>query len=351
MAVELGPYPLCARCKQTNGGLVSVRHRQIHVRAHGQESCVDQGLARLIANLWEVCHTSSACEDSEGRAYVVACAETIDAGERRLTELGLAVQREGWALYFEMPAPQPPPPVEPTMDTGEDDPPLAILHRTAAAVAAAASRLDATLPGVDHGLIKAARDDLDFGGEALTRAMDRLTGVIAHRHRGVGPVGMLLLVVMVLPAVASATWLAALLTDRSVGWMTAAAFGGCLAALWPIQLLLRALDRRIGRARVARMAPATGGAAVAAPTDGAALLRPIGPELDRIRSAIVAARRAVGAVAWGYLTRGRRRMPWTGYRLVDLRHWDAVVANLAAADLALRLASDAIVHWLDLPRG
>lgn len=47
MPVILGPYPLCPMCRETNGGLIAVRHRQVHLRAHGQQACVDRGLAGL----------------------------------------------------------------------------------------------------------------------------------------------------------------------------------------------------------------------------------------------------------------------------------------------------------------
>jgi hypothetical protein len=119
MVVELGLYPLCERCKQTNGGLVSVRHRQVHVRADGRESCVDQGLANLIVRLWTVCDTRSCCEDDDGWAYVVPTAGTIDPAEDLLTDLGLAVERRSGALYFRLP-PQRPPAVLPATASAPD---------------------------------------------------------------------------------------------------------------------------------------------------------------------------------------------------------------------------------------
>jgi hypothetical protein len=100
MTVVLGPYPLCPACRATNGGLVAVQHRQVHLRAHGKQACVDRGLAGLIANLWAVCDTRSCCEDEDGWAYVVAAVDTRAAAERMLAQLGLnPVLRDG-ALYF-----------------------------------------------------------------------------------------------------------------------------------------------------------------------------------------------------------------------------------------------------------
>ncbi|WP_346129473.1 tetratricopeptide repeat protein [Lentzea roselyniae] len=101
--VVLGPYPLCDTCKQFSGGLVAVRHRQIHVRAHGKEACVDQGLAEIVTGLWAVCATRSCCEDEGGRAYVVPVPGQAPAAEEFLAGLGLRVENEGGVLYFRLP--------------------------------------------------------------------------------------------------------------------------------------------------------------------------------------------------------------------------------------------------------
>ncbi|WP_280258478.1 hypothetical protein [Nocardia abscessus] len=67
--VVLGPYPLCAECERTNGGLVAVRHRQHHVRAGGRQSCVDHGLVPIIATLWERgCDTRNSCQNVENQS-------------------------------------------------------------------------------------------------------------------------------------------------------------------------------------------------------------------------------------------------------------------------------------------
>jgi hypothetical protein len=106
--VVLGPHPLCDACKQVNGGLVAVRHRQVHVRAHGKESCVDQGLAEIVTGLWAVCATRSCCEDEGGRAYVVPEAGQALAAEEFLAGLGIRVENEGGVLYFTLPGPRQP---------------------------------------------------------------------------------------------------------------------------------------------------------------------------------------------------------------------------------------------------
>lgn len=101
--VVLGPYPLCDACKRISGGLVAVRHRQVHVRAHGRESCVDQGLAEIVTALWAVCGTRSCCEDDGGRAYVVPEVGEAPAAEEFLAGLGLRVENEDGFLYFTLP--------------------------------------------------------------------------------------------------------------------------------------------------------------------------------------------------------------------------------------------------------
>jgi hypothetical protein len=103
VVVVLGPYPFCEACRLTNGGLIAVKHRQIHLRAHGKESCVDAGLVGLLAALWSVCETRSCCEDSNGRAYVVPTSETREAAEQMLTALGLRWVNEEGFLFFRVP--------------------------------------------------------------------------------------------------------------------------------------------------------------------------------------------------------------------------------------------------------
>jgi hypothetical protein len=102
MPVVLGPYPLCPSCRTTNGGLIAVRHRQVHLRLNGNEACVDRGIAGLLANLWAVCDTRSCCEDEGGKAYVVPTADTCDAAVQMLACLGLNPEFVDGIVYFRM---------------------------------------------------------------------------------------------------------------------------------------------------------------------------------------------------------------------------------------------------------
>jgi hypothetical protein len=104
MPVVLGPYPLCPACRVTNGGLISVSHRQVHLRAHGKQACIDRGLAGLLTNLWAVCETRSCCENNGGRAYVVPTAETCDAAVDMVTRLRLHPWVRDGIIYFQVPA-------------------------------------------------------------------------------------------------------------------------------------------------------------------------------------------------------------------------------------------------------
>jgi hypothetical protein len=103
MVNVLGPYPLCEACIKTNGGLISVRHEQVHVRAHGKESCVDRGIAGLMVHLWEVCDTFSCCERSRGLGYAVVSTETTGAAVDVLERLGLEPRIEEDLIRFRVP--------------------------------------------------------------------------------------------------------------------------------------------------------------------------------------------------------------------------------------------------------
>lgn len=100
--VVAGPYALCATCQRHNDGLVAVRHRQVHVRANGRESCVDHRLAEVMRRLWSVCDTRSCCEDEDGRAYVVPATGQSALAEQVLLDLGFDVANEDGVLYFRL---------------------------------------------------------------------------------------------------------------------------------------------------------------------------------------------------------------------------------------------------------
>lgn len=100
--IVLGPYPLCARCRSTNG-VVAVRSRQVHVRAHGRESCVDVRLAWLMPHLWAVCETTACGEDEDGRSFVIPAFGRSGAARQVLVRLGLEVTSEQGVLFFRLP--------------------------------------------------------------------------------------------------------------------------------------------------------------------------------------------------------------------------------------------------------
>lgn len=102
--VVLGPYPLCAECERTNGGLVAVRHRQIHVRAAGRESCVDHALRTIIARLWENgCDTRNSCQDFDSRAMVVPVAGQTRLAVEALARMGIHAEVVDTAVFFPLP--------------------------------------------------------------------------------------------------------------------------------------------------------------------------------------------------------------------------------------------------------
>ncbi|WP_280316094.1 hypothetical protein [Nocardia abscessus] len=106
--VVLGPYPLCAECERTNGGLVAVRHRQHHVRAGGRQSCVDHGLAAIIATLWERgCDTRNSCQNVETKAMVVPVAGQARLAVNILAGMGIHADTVDCAVYFSLPADRP----------------------------------------------------------------------------------------------------------------------------------------------------------------------------------------------------------------------------------------------------
>ncbi|MEV6067680.1 hypothetical protein AB0L82_14095 [Nocardia sp. NPDC052001] len=102
--VVLGPYPLCAMCEQTNGGLIAVEHRQLHVRAAGRESCVDHRLSEIIPALWNRgCDTRSSCQDANGAAMVVPVAGQADLAVHILSDLGIHAYSLDGEVYFPLP--------------------------------------------------------------------------------------------------------------------------------------------------------------------------------------------------------------------------------------------------------
>lgn len=102
--VVLGPYPLCPRCEQTNGGLVAVRHPQRHIRANGRQACVDQAMADIITTLWKAnCDTRSCCEDDEGNASVILATGHASKAMDILAGIGIQARNDNGELYFPLP--------------------------------------------------------------------------------------------------------------------------------------------------------------------------------------------------------------------------------------------------------
>ncbi|MEV6557427.1 tetratricopeptide repeat protein [Nocardia sp. NPDC051756] len=102
--VVLGPYPLCAQCEQTNGGLIAVRHRQRHIRANGREACVDLAMVDIITTLWKAnCDTRSNCQDTDGHALVVPATGHASEAMAVLAGIGIQARNDNGELHFRLP--------------------------------------------------------------------------------------------------------------------------------------------------------------------------------------------------------------------------------------------------------
>ncbi|MEU4156373.1 hypothetical protein [Actinoplanes sp. NPDC026670] len=352
MAVELGPFPLCPRCQETNGGLVAVRHRQVHVEIAGKQACVDQGLAGVIAALWPVCDTRSCCEDDDGRAYVVPTSETTDAAEAALTGLGLTVERtpEG-VLHFTLPDRQAPVRTEPDSNLPGGSL-LAAMAGARTAVAIAAARLDENTEGIGHPRVVEARELLAGAREALTAAMHRRVSLFRGGWGALRPGG----VVIQVGLLAASCWLGAraagAVSGGSTPWTIVGAVVGFAAIAWPIIHLTSVAETWLGSWTVAWLLRRRGRAvADALPvTEPAGVLAPLDVRMDDVRAAIAVARSRVAALATGYLST-RRPVPATTPAFVWMRDRDLEWRSIAMADLSLRQASDAIRLWSEFPRG
>lgn len=356
MVAELGPYPLCDRCKERNGGLVAVRHRQVHVRIGDKESCVDEGLAGVIALLWTVSDTLTACEDHEGRALVVATPETVDAAERALVDLGVAVEREGeGALYFQLPKPVPTPAQArvSTLPAARGDSNLVVAMATAAkSIAVAADRLAANTVGIEHPLIARARSRLDTARTQLTAAMHRNVSPFQYPSGLQRASGVVL--GMALAAITGwiGAWIGGVVSGGSTAWSIVGGFAALSAVAWPYIRLQVVAEHWVGQLRVGLTRRKNGlvGPTERAPAERADILLPVSHRLGRIRDSINATRSEIGALAVRYVS-AQRMSPSSTETLVWLLERDRVLSSIAIADAALCQASDAIRIWLSLPRG
>jgi hypothetical protein len=325
MVVELGPFPLCDRCRERNGGLVATRHRQVHVSVAGQEACVDQGLAGVVAAVWAAARTRGCCEDDGGRAYVVPTEDTVDAAEAVLRGLGLDVERtDGGVLRFALPPPPPAGPPEAAPVEGGSF--LETVSAARRAVVAAGEDLGAHTVGIEHPRIREARAQVAVARDWLTFAMLRRVSLFRRSRGSLRPLG----VVFQLALMSAACWVGAavarLVSGGSTAWSLAGGIAGLVAVMWPVVLLTGLADARTSRRRAARFLEAGG------PPRPVALVA-VDRRLDDVRTAIDAARPIVAGVAVG--------LPAHGFEL----------RALGEADLALCQASDAIRIWLEAPRG
>jgi hypothetical protein len=256
MDVDRGRFPMCESCRQVHGGQALTWHRQVHVSAHGRQSCVDEHLAGLMVGLWEVCDTTDSCADHNGRAYVVPTPGTALAAEQFLTGLGLTVDNEAGALYFRIPEhpDQPPdqPPPDPNLAPVSSDNLIPTLHRLGQRVAAARNLLTAVTVGVAHPRILSVVDNLDEAGHALAAGMRRHADRLYRTNGRITalrvPLGLVKLAVPIWLAAAAAY----ALSEGSLAWMLAAALAGYGLVTWPYLRLNRHLSKVFTRRGIRR---------------------------------------------------------------------------------------------------
>ncbi|GAA1861778.1 hypothetical protein [Asanoa iriomotensis] len=347
MVVELGPYPLCDRCRRTNGGLVATRHRQVHVSVAGQEACVDQGLAGVIAALWPLCSTRACCEDDDGRAYVVPTADTANAAESALVALGLDVERTAdGTLRFTLPA-TPSRTVRPDLSVDGDF--LVAVDVARRAVAEAAEQLGRHTVGIEHPRVTEARNQLAAAQEWLTVAMVRRVSVFRGPSGTLRPGGIVLHVGLLAAACWGAASAAGFVAGGSTAWTLVGGVAGVIAVLVPIMLLTNFLENRVGRWTVARILRKRGEAAHAEPPWPGVFV-PVDRALVDIRKSVDAVRRGVAEIAERHM-RGRGHQPPAAPVFLAYQAFDFETRATAEADLALCQASDAIRIWLEAPQG
>lgn len=358
MVAEAAPHPLCEECRRGGTGTESARHRQVHVRAHGKESCVDIHLASLMARLWEVCETTSSCQDHGGRAYVRPTADTAAAAERYLCgELGLEVEKQDGVLWFRLPdqtamvSPAPSTPAAPPADPNPDL--LTDLYHLRDRLATARRRLAEATQGVEHPRMESARGWIGLAEERLTRAME------AHSYaagRALPRADLVLRAAQVL-AFTCLVWPVAVvfahLTGGSAPWMLSSVVVAVVGVSAAVPTSVRRLRGWLGRRRLATalrirgLTASSGQPRLALP----AALRWLCHELHDVEEQLEQVRSGVGAAARRYLTGHPFRPPDTGAGVQWLRERDEVMAALVSADAALTCALDAIRGWWKEPTG
>lgn len=219
-------------------------------------------------------------------------------------------------------------------------------------VTAAAARLDATTPGIEHPRIDEARLRLSHARDLLTVAM-RTSMSLIYYPTGFLRVGGVLFQTALLAAGVWAATQAVSMAHGSTTWMILITVATVLVVAWPASRLTYLVDGRIGRRRVAAVTsryPTTALPPGVADIDRTGILLPIDPQLDQVRGTIDAARSQVGAVARLYLD-GHRQRPRSGADLGWLQDRDNIIRCIGEADISLCQASDAVRIWTSLPRG
>ncbi|GAA1861847.1 hypothetical protein [Asanoa iriomotensis] len=347
MTVELGPFPLCDRCQETNGGLVATRHRQVHVGVAGKESCVDQGLVGVVATLWTVADTVSCCEDDGGRAAVVPTPETADAAERALTGLGLRIERTAdGALRFALPArPAEAVPAEVPVD-GDF---VVGLNAADRALCEVARRLGRHTVGVEHPDIREARAALAEARRWTARGTIRQVSLIERPDGYLRPAGLAVRGVLSATACWLGAWGAHLVSGGSTAWTVVGGIAGLFAMVSPTARVLDVVDRRLGRLAVAWILSRRAETPAAGPAEST-VLTPIQDALADVVMTIDSVRRAM-ATLHGRRMRAARHGPLAAAAFFTHQEFDFRLRAAAEADLALCLASDALVAWLQARRG
>ena len=349
MEVRLGPFPLCDACRERNGGLVATLHRQVHVKVGERESCVDEDLAGLVARVWTVGDTVSACQDSaeHGRAYIVPEPDSREPVAALLRDLGLDVSDEDGWLYLRLPrSVSPEPPDWSRIDIAAPLP--EVLARLSAEVAALRPRLAEATTGIDHARIKEARTRLDVAADALERALYRSVSRL-HRPDGTRPPATRLLRAGVLLAVmfavvAAAAWI----SDASVAWMAVAAVPGSMLGEWLSRKVTDRLDRRLTRARLAA-ARSTVTDPAPEPEDDA-VLWPIGVRLARLGADLTALRSTTGTLLVRLLDE-RGPAAVTGADVMAVAGRDTVFHLVLFAEETLAVCAYSLDVWRKVSRG
>jgi hypothetical protein len=333
-------FPLCDICRERNGGLVATLHRQVHVKVGDRESCVDEDLAGLIARVWTVGDTVSACQDGDdGRAYIVPEPESRERVAALLRSLDLDVEGDGGRLCFRVPEGAPPTPPA-RIDTAGPLP--EVLARLYAEVAALRSRLAEVTTGLDHARIREARNQVDVATAFLESALCRSISPLWRSDRTLRPAGRAFRTVIRVVVLFAFVAAAALLSGDSLAWMAVAVVPGVMLGGRPSTWATHRLDDRLTRGRLATVRPA------GQPADEA-VSWPIRVRLTRIRADITALRSAAGTLLVALLDMRDRAV--TGADVHAAAGRDHVFQSVLIAEEALAVAAYSLDVWRGVSPG